>query len=263
MLGKRAQACHNERVSDMSVTVVFSSAPRDGATMCAVSLAQAKASCGARTLLIYASGKRGSYYAGSSFLRSVDDIKANIISGELRGDDVKEVTERAGDIDVIPAVRDSFGASGFPVDTIGKITSLCESYEEIVVDAGSDFSRAMSVSALNAGDDIIFVVTQEPHSTDSFNEIKRRVLTPLGIEASVIINMFRRDPALFTKNEVARLTGTGILSVLPYSELGMYAELSGKSLMADRAFRKAVGGIAQVDGVQPRGIFRFAKDRRG
>ena len=43
----------------------------------------------------------------------------------------------------------------------------------------------------------------------------------------------------------------------------MYAELSGKSLMADRAFRKAVGGIAQVDGVQPRGIFRFAKDRRG
>ncbi len=233
----------------------FGSAGQVGVTMTARAIADFYAQSGAETLLISASGKYGNDYASVfEAVRSLDDLKADIVNDTLKSEEMRSVIVREGNLSYIGAVRNPFAVRSFPADSIERILAAAGgSYDFVIVDAGDDFNSGLAVSALNACDRRIFVLTQQQKTIDRFIYVNSHVLTALGIKPEIIVNRYVKNPGLYTVDDIEKLTMQKALGKISECEWGRYAEVQGTTLMDVKSYRKEIERLVQAigEGKQP------------
>lgn len=224
------------------ITGFFGSAGQVGVTMTAVSTAEAFAASGEEVLLISAAGKYGNDFLKEfDSVRSIDDLKADIINDNLKADEMKGVIVKEKGISYLGSVRNPFAVRSFPHNSIEKILDAAgKEYDHVIIDAGDDFNSGLAVSALNACDRRIFVLTQQPKTVERFKFIEGHVLSAMGLDSEIVINRYVKSSGLYSDREIEALTGKRAIGIIPESEWGIFAEISGKSLMDVKAYRKEI-----------------------
>ncbi len=227
----------------MNSIAVLGSTGGVGATMVSLSIAEEISKRDESCLHIYGSGKIGSYYKDVPFFKSIDDLKGKLESGRITSADLGSVIEKRDVLDCIAATRSSFKAVDFPIDTFEKIISAGNDYKHIVIDAGSDLTSSLSISAFNACDDIIFIVDQRPSTLARFNEIYNSLPNIKVKHALVILNNYEKDKGQYSLSEAENICGAPISQSIPYSVYGRQSEYYGDTLRHDVRYRKAIEKI--------------------
>lgn len=223
---------------------IFGGDSQVGTTMVSQSIAECLKNCGKQVLFIKGSGKYGEEFMNGEERYSIDDIKANIISGKVTYEDLEQVTTESKGIYVIPSVRNPFTSKYYPENTYEvMLASVTDEFDYIVIDAGNDANLGLMISALNVSDSRYFVTTQQSKVIHRLMQMKKNIMQPLGLEGRLIINKYMKDPALFLKRDIENLCETEHASVVPYLEYGWQMEMEGRTLMHFHKFAKSIENI--------------------
>lgn len=215
-----------------------------GTTMVSQSIAECLKNCGKQVLFIKGSGKYGDEFMNGDGRYSLDDIKANIISGKVSYEDIEQVITNSKGVFVIPSVRNPFTSKYYPENTYEvMLASVEDSFDYIVIDAGSDANLGLMISALNVSDCRYFVTTQQSKAIHRLIQMKKNITQPLGLDGHLIINKYMKDPALFLKKDIETLSEMENASVIPYLEYGWQMEMEGRTLMHFHKFAKSIERI--------------------
>ena len=197
----------------------FAGSASSGSTMLAVSTSKLLADMGKRVLHIF-SGISSLYsYVEKNNAGSLDDIKSSLVGRSLTEEEIKATAKTVGGIELIASNKSFLMANTFPVDSFEQILNSSRCFDYVVVDAGSDFRTALTVSALCYCNKRIVSITQEP------------------------INKYLRDKSLYSKDDIAYLLKRDISCVIPYSNFGSYAQIERKTLIGEKRYRRAVESL--------------------
>lgn len=216
-----------------------------GTTMAATAVAECLAGKNRRVLLVCASGKLGDGFLELSGKRSLDDLKAGIISGRVGKEDLQQTLEETRGLWVLPPVRNPLTAKYFPENTHQVLMAAMEEpFDYVIIDGGDDVNLGLTVSALNLCQKRFFVVTQQSKGLQRYVQLKKTVLEPLGLSGELIVNKYQRDPSLFRIPEILALCGHPSAFRIPYVEYGWQAEMEKRTLCRFHRFQKAAAQIA-------------------
>ena len=223
---------------------IFGGDSQVGTTMISQSIAECLKDCGRQVLLIKGSGKYGEEFMNGDGRYSLDDIKANIISGKVSYEDIEQVMTESKGISVIPSVRNPFTSKYYPENTYEvMLASVIDEFDYIVIDAGNDANLGLMISALNMSDSRYFVTTQQSKVIHRLIQMRKNITQPLGLEGHLIINKYMKDPALFLKRDIENLCEMADASLVPYLEYGWQMEMEGRTLMHFHKFAKSIENI--------------------
>lgn len=217
-----------------------------GTTMISQSIAECLKTCGKQVLLIKGSGKYGEEFMNGDGRYSLDDIKANIISGKVSYEDMEQVIIESKGLFVISSVRNPFTSKYYPENTYEvMLASVADEFDYIVIDAGNDANLGLMISALNVSDSRYFVTTQQSKAIHRLIQMKKNITQPLGLDGHLIINKYMKDPALFLKRDIESLCEIQNASLVPYLEYGWQMEMEGRTLMHFHKFAKSIEQIVE------------------
>lgn len=224
-----------------------------GCTMAAQSAAEVLAEKEpGKVLLVSASGKYGDDYILNRENRSMDDIRANLMSGSLQPSELYPCLVREKNIRVLPALSDVLSASYYPETCMQTLLQGAEGFRYIVIDCGSRFDYGMYISGAKAAGRRYYVVTQQEKCLRRFQYAVREVLQPLQLSGELILNKYQLSAALLSCGEIEALTGMKAAVRIPYVSYGWQAELEKETLMCcskySRAMRRLVRQIRDEEG---------------
>ena len=215
-----------------------------GTTMIAWSFAERMAERGRRVLLVFGSGgnDQGLMPAGNG--NSIDVLKAALRSGSVEREDLLQCLERKRNLWILPGVGNTMAADQFLENTFQVLLEgVTEDFDDVVIDGGSDVRLGLTVSALHVCTDRFFVLTQQAKSLHRFLWWRSQFLEPLRLEGKLILNRYKKDPALFLKKDIERLAEDTVSAVIPWVEEGWQAEMERKSLLNAPRFARAIDGL--------------------
>lgn len=222
------------------VISVFGGDSNVGTSIIAQSMAEIAAEKGERVLFIEASEKvLGSYIEFSDEGRELSETLP-CIDDIVKGRDPASCILSAGSFSVILGGQ-SVKKENFRKNFIYKLVqAVSDSFDRIVVDAGSNAGSNLSISALSASDRRFFIVRQNPKCIERFKKTAEEVLIPEDVYKKgdrVIINAFRKNKLLYSK---AQIEGTLLRNTysLPYIREGIKCEYTKESLLWDKTFKK-------------------------
>ncbi|MBR3785206.1 MAG: hypothetical protein IKJ77_02225 [Firmicutes bacterium] len=219
----------------------FGGDSQTGTTMTAWSFAERLSAKGRRVLLIFGSGGDDQAVIPMENGRSIDDLKAFLRSGRVEREELFQCLEKKKELWMLHGTKNSLTAEYFMEDTFQILLADVElDFDDVVIDGGSDIRLGLTVSALNLCSDRFFVLTQQAKSLHRYMRRKQYFFDPLGFRGQVIVNRYRKDPALFLKKDLCRILGTEDVYVIPLVENGWQAELEQKNLLGAPRFAKAI-----------------------
>lgn len=217
----------------------FSGSAASGSTMLAVSTSKLLVAMGKRVLHIF-SGISSMYsYLEKNNAGSLDDIKSSLIGRCLTEEELRATAKTVEGMELIASNKSFLMANTFPVDSFDQILKSSNGFDYVIVDGGSDFRTALTVSALCHCDKKVVSITQEPNSISNFKELDSDVLCNFG-EIVLLINKYIRDKSLYSKDDIAYLLKREVSCVIPYSQFGSYAQIERKTLTGEKRYRRAV-----------------------
>lgn len=239
------------------VFVFFGGDTQVGTTMIAQSVAEVLGKMGKSVLLVLAGSEYGTDYINANLDMSLDDIKSNIASNQLRVEDVKGIMYEHNDVMVLPGIKNITTIKYYSTDDMAILLSPLEkSYDCIIVDAGSNIQFGLTVSALKHAGRRYYVVTQQEKCLRRFKNLYETVLNPLGYGGKLIINKFNNNMAFYTQRQVEEvlgagesqgsqgMTGIGESMTVSYVEYGWQAEADRVTLLKYNKFAEGINQIA-------------------
>ena len=217
----------------------FSGSASSGSTMLAVSTSKLLADMGKRVLHIFTGISSLYSYVEKNNAGSLDDIKSSLVGRSLTEEEIKATAKTVDGIELIASNKSFLMANTFPVDSFEQILNSSRCFDYVVVDAGSDFRTALTISALCYCNKRIVSITQEPNSRSKFKELDNDILSSFG-DFELVINKYLRDKSLYSKDDIAYLLKKDISCVIPYSQFGSYAQIERKTLIGEKRYRRAV-----------------------
>lgn len=225
----------------------FGGDSQTGTTMLAWSFAERLSEKGRRVLLVFGSGKDDRFFFDEGTERSIDDLKAALRSGRVEREDVFACMEKRKAMWILPGTKNSLLAEYFLENTFQILLEEIEAdFDEVVIDGGSDLRLGLTISALHACSHRCFVVTQQLKCLHRYVQNRGRLLNPLGLDGQIILNQYRKDPALFLKKDVCRMLGTEELVVIPFVEGGWQIEMERKNLLAIPKVAKGIDCLLEA-----------------
>ena len=73
-----------------------------------------------------------------------------------------------------------------------------------------------------------------------FLQNRKHLLEPLGLDGTVILNQYQRDPALFLKKDICNMLHLDVLHEVPFVDGGWQAEMERKNLLSFPKICKAI-----------------------
>lgn len=219
----------------------FGGDSQTGTTMITWSFAERLSDCGKKVLLLLGSGNEDRFYDAEETDHSIDNLKAMIRSGRVEKDDLFQYIERRKNLWILPGTKNSLSVEYFPGNTFQiLLENIKDVFDFVVIDGGSNLRLGLTISALDVSDTRFFVVTQQAKTMHRYIRNQERLLQPLGMMGKVIINQYRKDPALFLKKDMCRRLGTDDIMVIPYVEEGWQMEMEQKNLLGNLYFCRAI-----------------------
>ncbi|HKM28128.1 MAG TPA: hypothetical protein VJY37_00435 [Anaerovoracaceae bacterium] len=236
------------------VFVFFGGDTQVGTTMIAQSVAEVLGKMGKSVLLVLAGSEYGTDYINANLDMSLDDIKSNIASNQLRVEDVKGIMYEHNDVMVLPGIKNITTIKYYSTDDMAILLSPLEkAYDYIIVDAGSNIQFGLTVSALKHAGRRYYVVTQQEKCLRRFKNLYETVLNPLGYCGKLIINKFNNNMAFYTQRQVEEVLGIidstghdafGESIAVNYVEYGWQAEADRVTLLKYSRFAEGINQIA-------------------
>ena len=165
----------------------FSGSASSGSTMLAVSTSKLLADMGKRVLHIFTGISSLYSYVEKNNAGSLDDIKSSLVGRSLTEEEIKATAKTVDGIELIASNKSFLMANTFPVDSFEQILNSSRCFDYVVVDAGSDFRTALTISALCYCNKRIVSITQEPNSISNFKELDNDILSSFG-DFELVIN---------------------------------------------------------------------------
>lgn len=215
-----------------------------GTTMVSQSLAQRLKQTGKKVLYIQCSGKCAEGFFSPSLTKGLDDIKADILTGQINIEEINHVIEKRKGLSIIGSVKNSYSAKYFPDNTMEIVLKeICNEYDYIVLDAGSSIDLGLGISALSIADKRYYVLTQQRKTIERFSFTQMNFLNPLKFNGKLVINKFLKEPSFFTKKEIETICKEDVSACIPYMEYGWQAEVEGNILMRFPKFERHIEKI--------------------
>lgn len=214
-----------------------------GCTMLAQSYAEYIAGEEEKTcLLVMNSGKPGNFFMRNERDTSLDDIRANLVSGNLSKEELTSACQVNGKLYILPACRAYEGSAGYSEDSMMVLARAAEEcgFEDLVFDCGDRLGSALALSGIRTADRSVLVTAHEPKSVWTARLLAGLVLNPLEVECVTAVNMTQKTLALPSPAQVASRNGQVLAAQIPYVEYGRQAALRKMSLMGVRRYRTAV-----------------------
>lgn len=222
----------------------FGGDSQTGTTMTAWSFAERLAMQGRKVLLVFGSGNDDQVFFLGKNGKSLDDLKAAIRSGQIEREDLLSCFEQRKSLWILPGTKNSLTAEYFLENTFKiLLENIGSDFDEVIIDGGSNFRLGLTISALNVCTYRYFVLTQEAKCLHRYLQNKNRLLEPLGLDGTVILNQYRKDPALFLKKDVCRMLDAEGIAVVPFVEGGWQAEMEKKNLLQSPRYVKAIDDL--------------------
>lgn len=227
------------------VISVFGGDSNVGTSIIAQSMAEIAAGKGERVLFIEASDKAlGSYIEFDDEGRDSDQ-ELPCIDDILKGKDPASCILSAGSFSVVLGGR-AVKQESFRKNFMYKLVqAVSDSYDRIVIDAGSNAGSNLSISALLASERRFFIVRQNPKCIERFKKTAEEVLIPEDLYKKgdkIIINALRKNKLLYSKEQVESSLLRNTYS-LPYIRDGLRCEYTKESLLWDASFKKELTKI--------------------
>lgn len=212
-----------------------------GTTMIAWAFAEQLSEKGLRVLLIFGSGSDDQSFVPTDRANSIDTLKASLRSGHIEREDLLQCLEKKKHLWILPGIHNSIAAGQFMEDTFEiLLENFKEDFDYVVIDGGSDVRLGLTVSALDICNSRYFVVTQQSKSLHRYLQCRKLFLDPLGFSGNLILNKYKKDPALFLKSDVSKMTEAENLVVIPYMDEGWQAEMERRNLLFSSRFHRAI-----------------------
>ena len=235
---------------------------RVGCSMLVHAAAEALTAQKKKVLVIGASGKFGDDFFQNREKKSVDDLRANLISGNLEEEELREVLVKEKDYWILPDVRDPVAAAYYPENCWDPLRHLTGDFDHVLFDAGSDVRLGTVISALTMAEERYFVVTQQEKTVNRFRCASEKVLKPLGLTGKLVVNQYQKAASLASSGEISRFTGYAVGGVIPFVNYGWQAELEHCTLMGNGRYARGVRQLAAQLG-REEGRTGRRKEKRG
>lgn len=217
-----------------------------GTTMISQSVAECLRSSGKRVLLIMASGNFGDDFFINKENCSIDNIKAGIINGNLSYRELEEQFVNLEGLKILPGVINQYTTGYYPENAIKNIVELCnENFDYIILDIGNSFQKGLCISALSAAEKKYTVITQQEKTIRRYMNVSEKVLVPLNVKSSLIVNKNIKNIAFCSGKELAKIFKSESIFLVPYIEYGWQAEIERHTLLDFTKFSKAILNIAE------------------
>lgn len=212
-----------------------------GTSMISQSVAEALYRQRRKVLFISGSGKYGNDFLNCNSEKSIDKVRANIISGRLKGNELAQLSERRQEFNLIGGTMHPLHYSDFPENTFQILLGEAEDmFEYVVIDGGDGTELNLSKSAVDTAESVYIVITQQPKSIKRFQLLKEHCLQGIEEKSKILLNKYLKDPSLMTWKEVEKLCGQNLEVVIPYMEYGWQAEMERRTLMNYKKYAKQI-----------------------
>lgn len=217
-----------------------------GTSMIAQSVAETLFRQKHQVLFISGSGKYGDDFLNCGLEKSIDKVKANVLSGRLKGTELVQISERQQEFNVIGGTLHPLHHNDFPEDTFQILLAEAEEpFEYIVIDGGDGSDVNLSESAMSIAESLYFVITQQPKSIRRFQLMKGYKATETMKKSKLLLNKYSKEPSLMTRKEVEKICKQNIEVAIPYMEYGWQAEMEKRTLMNLRKYAKQIKGLVK------------------
>ncbi|MDA2541143.1 hypothetical protein PDR35_15425 [Bacillus cereus] len=125
-----------------------------------------------------------------------------------------------------------------------------QTFDVVLVDAGSHFDNANMVQALNESNLRFLIMNQQTKAIRKFNQFHRDILYPLGYEKEdllMIINQFEDLSHLPTTKDIHKDIDIPLLTTIEKSENGMLSEIERTVLYdyEDIGYKQSINAVAK------------------
>ena len=234
----------------------FGGDSQTGTTMIAWSFAERLSEKGEKVLFIMGSGNDDHAILKYEGGHSMDELKPALRSGNVEKEDFLQCLEKKKQLWILPGVKNSLAAEQYLENTFDILLEHVQGeFDYVIIDGGSDVRQGLMISALHACTCRYFVVTQQAKGLYRFLRCRERLLMPLGLNGSLILNKYRKDPALFLKKDICKMTAQEEILTIPYVAEGWQVEMEKKNLLFSAAFSREIDRLTSC--------FVKGKERRG
>ena len=219
-----------------------------GTSMTAQAYAELLAERGRKVLLVLCSGKVCSAFLKTREPPSIDDLRANLVSGHLEPGELEQALCRERGVSILPDVRDSLSAPHYPAETARTLLAAAGDYEEAVLDLGDRVDLGLVTSGILAADRCYLVVTQQEKVLERSRFLMERVLKKLEVEPELIVNKYLQQLPLPGSGAIEKILSRPVAARLPYIESGWEMEIRRASLLEEKRYRKGMEGLLKESG---------------
>ncbi len=216
-----------------------------GTTMVALSIAEVLGKQGKKVLVVSASRNPGNDYVIKHRGMSIDDLRQYLDGDEITLTELKEAICQSRYMDIIPAVRSRSSSINYRKNALALIRKAAESYYDFIIADGGCGEEGLAASALIAleeGDCLCFVVTQQAKCLNRFMGQKGYFAQYGNIQSCYLVNKFIKSATFPSMEQMQKhLNAEGkAMYKIPYVPYGWQAEAEGETLMRCRSFAKAI-----------------------
>ena len=225
----------------MKKSVVFYGGDsQTGTTMIAVSAAELLAREGKRILLIGASSHLVDPWLPQSASASLDDLHLALKDGTLSAAEIHQTVTTVRGVDILSGTRRGSAGSYGHEDLKAVCSLICEDYDWILVDGGCGPAEGLTMAALQCGQKVVLVFTQQEKCLQRFEAKISALERALPPEQLYVVNKFNGSGAFYTEKELAGRFGCGpdVLKTVAYVPFGWQAEMDRIPLLNHRKFRR-------------------------
>lgn len=219
------------------IVTFFSSSPNIGSTALSLSVAESiqqknpNLTIGLLSINPWSSGDSHlNNYKG----KYLNEIKEALTLKSFNKDSFYEVFHKQRNLFILAGNKDIKKERFFTIEEINYLLELSkESFDVVLVDAGSHFDNAVMFSALSAARFHFVVANQQEKGVERFKLIYDDVLFPLGHEKDnffLVINGINEALHLPSSKDLAKRYEIPLLVDIPYLSFGMSCEREKKSL---------------------------------
>ena len=227
----------------MSEVITFFGADSSvGTTMLAQSVAE-KLSEKGKTLFIMASSRPAMdfYKAGGDYVRSIDELRPMLRSGNISIRDILGICYKTGKIYILPPPTDIIRVRQFFESDLRTILDLAKiEFDYIVIDGGCDLQYPLGVSSLTLASKVFIVIKQSEKSLRGFKFLSETFLNPLCIVYDVVLNQYDETFMYYRLEKIKRLLKDLRIFTVCNIERGEEAELRMETLMRFSLFREQI-----------------------
>lgn len=205
------------------------------ATSCAEMLAQLTQG---RVALFSLSGDPGTTYVKNKddVKTGIDDIRIKLFNNILTRDELREVMFESRNIHVLRGAQNILNNRHYHPEHAEQLFALAASeYDVIIVDAGANFERGLTIGALSYSAQTYLVATQQQSVKEKFERVEQQILKSLNISTKdffLIINKYVRENSMLSDQHLADLFKMILAATIPHLEMqGWQAEFDQKSLL--------------------------------